>query len=270
MASGGGDGVRAASWLQSLVGSSASVREARRLRMETLCSVTESHASLAESVQQIDKDLPRLAVREETRARVREVLMAWLALNNFVGYAQGMDMMCSALLAVYDRGKSATPSQDTLASLSAVARINTDIVPLHAGDALPLERSSELAEQIWNEVSLAAPSLQAQLYAVLSQLQVFVLRAMPPCFSNVVHRQDSLVCLWDYILLASPPLRPARCRHLTSALLLHHRRLFEFGTDAQQNFVIFEELVGLTTPQQASQIVALAQHLERVERFCRA
>ena len=268
MASGGGDGVRAASWLQSLVGSSASVREARRLRLEALSSVTEKHAALAESVQQIDKDLPRLAVREETRARIREVLMAWLALNNFVGYAQGMDMMCSALLAVYDRGKSATPSQDTLASLSAVARINTDMVPLHAGDALPLERSSELAEQIWNEVLSAAPSLQAQVYAVLPQLQVFVLRAMPPCFSNVVQRQDSLVSLWDYILLASPPLRPARCRHLTSALLLHHRRLFEFGTDAQQNFVIFEELVGLTTPQQASQIVALAQHLERVERFC--
>ena len=64
MTSGGGDSVRAASWLQSLAGSSASVREARRLRMETLCSVTEKQAALADSVQQIDKDLLRLAVRE--------------------------------------------------------------------------------------------------------------------------------------------------------------------------------------------------------------
>jgi hypothetical protein len=151
-----------------------------------------------------------------------------------------------------------------------VASINTDIVPLHARDAVPVERSIELAQQIWIQVSAAAPSLQAQLFAVLPQLQVFVLRAMPPCFSNVVQRQDSLVSLWDYILIASPPLRPARCRHVTSAFLLHHRRLFEFGRDAQQNFVIFEELVGLTTPQQATQIVALAQHLERVERFCGA
>ena len=236
--------------------------------MQTLCLATESHAALCDSVQQIDKDLARLAVSGETRARVREVLMAWLALNNFVGYAQGMDMVCSALLSVYDRGKSATASQDALASLSAVARINTGVIPLHATDALPLVRSSELAEQIWTEVSSAAPSLQTRLYAALPQLQVFVLRALPPCFSNVVLRQDSLVRLWDYILLTSPPRRPARCRHLVGAFLLRYRRLFEFGKDTQQNFVIFNELVRLTTLEQASEVVALARHLERVEKLC--
>ena len=259
---------RAASWLQSLSGSAASAREARRLRLSELSSVTEKHAALADSVQQIDKDLPRLAVREETRARVREVLMAWLALNNFVGYAQGMDMVCGALLEVYDRGGSPRPSHDALASLAAVARINTDIVPLHATDATPIRRSAEIAQQIWSEVSAAAPSLQAQMLAVLPQIQMFVLRIMPPCFSNIVMRQDALVCLWDYILVASPPLRPARCRHVACAMLLQHRRLFEFGEDAQQNFVIFEELTGLTTPEQALRIVASARHLERVERYC--
>ena len=230
--------------------------------------MTEKHAGLAESVQQIDKDLPRLGVREEFRGRVREVLLAWLALNNFVGYAQGMDMVCSALLKVYDSGKSATPAHDALASLAAVARINTGVVPLHATDAAPICRSAEVAHQIWSEVSAVAPSLQAQLHAVLPQIQVFVLRVMPPCFSNIVLRQDSLVCLWDYILLASPPLRPARCRHVASALLLQHRRLFEYGKDAQQNFSIFENLVRLTTPEQASQIATSARHLERVERIC--
>ena len=262
------DRARAARWLRSLAGGAASVREARSLRLSELSSATQKQAALAASVQQIDKDLPRLAAREEVRARVREVLTAWLALNNFVGYAQGMDMMCSALLKVYDAGKSATPAHDALASLAAVARINTGIVPLHAADATPIRRSAEVAHQIWSEVSAAAPSLQAQLHAVLPQIQMFVLRAMPPCFSNAVARQDSLVCLWDYILVASPPLRPARCRHLASAFLLYHRRLFEFGRDAQQNFAIFEELVVLTTPKQALQIVARARHLERVERLC--
>lgn len=268
MARGTSDESRAKRWLRSLAGDAASVREARRLRLSELSSVTEKHALLADSVQQIDKDLPRLAACEETRARVRKVLTAWLALNNFVGYAQGMDMMCSALLKVYDAGKSATPAHDALASLAAVARINTEIVPLHATDATPLQRSAEIAHQIWSEVSAAAPSLQAQLHAVLPQIQMFVLRVMPPCYSNVVERQDALEHLWDYILVASPPLRPARCRHVACGFLLHHRRLFEFGNDAQQNFVIFEELMVVTTPKQALQIVALAQHLERVERLC--
>jgi hypothetical protein len=267
-AAGTEDERRARLWLRSLAGNSASVREARRLRLSDLCAVTERQAALAESVVQINKDLPRLAVREDKRERVREVLMAWLALNNFVGYAQGMDMMCSVLLGVYERGRSAAPSHDALASLSAVARVNSDVVPLHATDGVPLRQSCELAERIWTQVSSAAPSLQAQLYAVLPQLQVFVLRALPPCFGNVVGRREALVCLWDYVLVASAPVRSARCRHVLSALLLHHRRLFEFGRDPQQNFVIFQHLVQLITPAQAPKIVALAQHLERVERFC--
>ena len=170
---------------------------------------------------------------------MREVLTAWLALNNFVGYAQGMDMMCSALLKVYDAGKSATPAHDALASLAAVARINTGIVPLHAADATPIRRSAEVAHQIWSEVSAAAPSLQAQLHAVLPQIQMFVLRAMPPCFSNAVARQDSLVCLWDYILVASPPLRPARCRHPTQPPTLRTSSGRVATERFRCNFVVF-------------------------------
>ena len=263
---GSDDRARAALWLQSLAGTPASVREARRLRLGTLCAATERQAALADSVQQIDKDLPRLAVREETREQVREVLLAWLALNNFVGYAQGMDMVCCALLTVYKRGRSVSPAHDALASLSAVAKINH-------GRCAPARRETQRpsSDQARSHSKFGRRCLPPRRQykhncSPLPQLQVFVLRAMPPC-CNVV-AQPELVCLWDYILLASPPLRPARCRHVTSALLLQHRRLFEFGKDFQQNFVIFQNLVRLTTPAQASKIVALARHLERVERLC--
>lgn len=260
------DEARAVAWLQSLAGDG--VREARQLRLSKLSSVTERHASLAESVHQIDKDLPRLDVGEPSRARVREVLTAWLALNNFVGYTQGMDMVCAVLLEVYERGPSATPCHDALASLAAVARINTNVVPLHAEDSLPMQRSQRLAERILMDVSAAAPRLADPLRAALPQIQMFVIRAMPPCFSNVLDRRDALVLVWDYLMLAPSSLRAARCRHAACAMLLLHRRLFEFGRDALQNFVIFEELVRLTTPAQASDVVELARHLERVETLC--
>ena len=269
---------RATMWLQSLVGGATSVKEARRLRLDKLCAVTQEHAELSSSVQQIDKDLPRLDVNlasldfHETpntrRRRVRKVLLAWLALNNFVGYSQGMDMVCHTLLCAYERGESSTPLNDTLASLAAVANINSNIVPLHAMDATPIRHSKTLAHRVWDEVTAAAPSLQAPLHAVMPQLQMFVLRVLPPCFCNVVDRQDALECLWDFLLLAEPRLRAPRCRNLVSAMLLHHRRLFEFGEDCLQNFVIFEHLVGLTTEEQARQIVNVAKHLERVDTMC--
>lgn len=269
---------RATMWMQSLVGGTTSVKEARRLRLDKLCAVTQKHAELASSVQQIEKDLPRLDVGsasagvDETpqsrRQRVRKVLMAWLALNNFVGYSQGMDMVCHALLCAYERGGSATPLKDTLASLAAVAKINSNIVPLHGLDATPIRHSASVAHRVWNEVSAAAPSLQAPVHGVLPQLQMFVLRVLPPCFCNVVARQDALERLWDYLLLAEAHRRAPRCRHLVSALLLHHRRLFEYGEDCLQNFVIFEHLVELTTPKQAGQIVGVAEHLERVDIVC--
>lgn len=270
--------VRATMWMQSLVGGTTSVKEARRLRLDKLCAVTQKHAELTSSVQQIDKDLPRLDVGSASarfgetphtrRQRVRKVLMAWLALNNFVGYSQGMDMVCHTLLCAYERGGSDTPLNDTLASLAAVANINSNIVPLHALDATPIRHSKTLAHRVWDEVASAAPSLQAPLHAVVPQMQMFVLRVLPPCFCNAVARQDALECLWDYVLLADPRHRASRCMHLVSAMLLHHRRLFEFGVDHLQNFVIFEHLVGLTTEEQARQIVDVAKHLERVDTMC--
>ena len=151
MARGRGRRRRARRVVAAVVGSSVCEGGAR-LHLEALSSVTEN-AALAESVQQIDKDLPRLAVREETRARIREVLMAWLALNNFVGYAQGMDMMCSALLAVYDRGKigHAEPGHARLVVGGGENQHGH-------GSAARWRRLASLsdpaswAEQIWNEV----------------------------------------------------------------------------------------------------------------------
>ena len=179
---------RAMMWMQSLVGGTTSVKEARRLRLDKLCAVTKKHAELSSSVQQIDKDLPRLEVGdagsyskevlEARRQRVRKVLMAWLALNNFVGYSQGMDMVCYTLMCAYEKGNSILPLNDTLASLAAVAKINSNIVPLHALDATPIRHSKTQAHRIWNEVSAAAPSLTAPLHAVMPQLQMFLLRAL--------------------------------------------------------------------------------------------
>lgn len=257
------DRSRALLWLRSLVGSSASVMEARALDVPLFVSEAEADTKLSGHVMQIDMDVARTDTGD--RAEVRNILLAWLRLNGCVGYTQGMHMVASELLSAYKQGRTKSPCHDALASLACAARINAEHMPLHASDSVPLHHSNSVALQIWIDMSSNAPVVASKLYAVLPMLKMFVLRCFPVLFANIVHDSTALRVLWDFIFECAPDKRADACRHVMVALLLSYTRLFTYGEDELQSFQIFEQLLGVVGERKMEAVIKSARHLFRIE-----
>lgn len=257
---------RAVKWLSALVGVSSRVARARLVDVTALAESAAADENLKQQVAQIELDVMRTALTERERARLKTTLCAWLALNNSVGYTQGMHMIGSVFHRVYD-GHTRSPDNDVLASLASAANINAAYMPMHMSDVVPLAESNSLAIRVWIDLSSCVPTIGDKTYPMMPMLRVFVLKSFPVLFANIVQSEAALCVLWDFIFECDAKDRSRACRHLFVAMLLAHWRLFQFGVDAQQSFCIFESLVGIAQENDARDIVKTAEHLARVENI---
>ncbi len=252
-------------WLACLVGDHRSVEEARQLNLDQLaekCLRSSTH-----TVDQIDIDVPRSGVvLKEEKLSLRRVLMAWCALNEF-GYVQGMNLIAAALLKYMREGRY--PEHDALACLSGVMALNAGLLPFHMEDEEPMKLASVVVSKMWLQVSVVEPSLQQQLLQILDLFEIACLRIMSVCFVTFFS-PDTLHVVWDYVFEnddSADDKTSSRCRHVFSSAVLLQKKLWLFGEDAKQNFVIFEATCGLMDEQQIVKIVDLAKYLERLEKY---
>lgn len=261
---------RALRWLTALVGPRSVVEQAKRLDVSELAR--KGRGCDPAFVHQIEADVPRSGIREEVgRNDLRDVLLAWLSLNPAIGYTQGFNCVAALLLRTFRIGGVAGPRQMSLAAMGSVIRINVGLVPLSVEDATPMTRAYDVAKQILAEVRSSAPSLRL-LGKGSDVLTILVMRVFPVLFVDF-WAESALPIALDYILedfstahLTSCVIASRRCRHLLSAALLLHRKLFVLNAaDVRQSFVIFESCCGIAAAQHVSEIVELARHLERIE-----
>lgn len=252
-------------WLACLVGDRRSVKEARQLNLEHLSKKCLRNSTRV--VNQIDIDIPRsgIILKEEKRS-LRRVLMAWCALNDF-GYVQGMNLIAAALLRYMSHGKY--PEHDTLACLSGVMAMNAGLLPFHMEDEEPMKLASLVVSKIWLEICVVEPSLRERLLHILDLFEIACLRIMSVCFVTFFS-PETLHIVWDYVFEnddSADDETSSRCRHVFASAILSQKKLWLFGEDAKQNFVIFEATCGLMDEQQITSLVELAKYLERSEKY---
>ena len=255
---------RAVRWMSALVGSSRCVARARLVDVRKLAESARDDDALENHVTQIKLDVSRTQLTSLDKAQLQTTLCAWLALNNSVGYTQGMHMIGAVLQTVY-KGRTRSLDNDVLASLASAANINAAYMPMHMADVVPLSASHSLAVQIWIDLSCSAPIVGEKTYPMISMIRMFVLRSFPVLFANAVQSEMALCEFWDFIFEHGATDRSRACRHLLVAMMLAHSRLFQFGVDPQQSFSIFEGLLSILQPKSALEIVRSAAHLSRVE-----
>lgn len=255
---------RAIRWMSALVGSPRCVARARLVNVRELAKSARDESSLENHVTQIELDVSRTDLTSSERAELQNTLCAWLALNNSVGYTQGMHMIGAVLQRVY-RGRTRSLDNDVLASLASAANINAAYMPMHMADVVPLSASNSLAVKIWIDLSCCAPLVGEKTYPMIPMIRMFVLKSFPVLFANAVRSESALCELWDFIFEHDVSDRSRACRHLVVAMLLAHSRLFQYGVDPQQSFCIFEGLLSILQAKGAREIVRSAAHLARVE-----
>ena len=262
---------RAARWVRGFVGPPEAVARAQRLDLSELAAKGKN-VSDPIFVSQIELDVPRSGCASQSeREELETVLLAWLSLNSAVGYTQGFNAVAALLLRTFRLGGVPAPARMALAALGSMLRINIGLIPLGAEDRMPLEVGQNVAKEIVLEIVSAAPSLRV-VEAGMDVLTVMVLRVFPVLFVDF-WSEEALPLVLDYILedftvahLVSCVIAARRCRHVLSASLLLHRKLFVLNAgDVRQSFVIFESCCGIAPARHVAEIVELAQHLERVE-----
>lgn len=262
--------LRAARWVRGFVGPPEAVACAKRLDLVKLAADGKNEDLVF--VRQIEADVPRSGVDSQAeRDELETVLLAWLGLNRAIGYTQGFNAVAALLLRTFRLGGVAAPARMALAALGSMLRINIGMVPLGVEDRLPLEQGQAVAREIVLEVVSASQSLRV-VEAGLDVLTVLVFRVFPVLFVGF-WSDDSLPLVLDYILegfssahLVSCVIAARRCRHVVSASILLHRKLFVLNAeDVRQSFVIFESCCGIAPARHVAEIVEMARHLERVE-----
>lgn len=252
-------------WLAYLVGNHESVTEARRLDLRKLANACLQNS--AKAVNQINVDIPRSGtLLPEHQQSLRRVLLAWCALNEF-GYVQGMNLVAAALLRYTDKSKY--PEHDALACLSGVMALNAGLLPFHMEDKEPMELACHVVSKMWVQISGVEPSLQRRLFQILDLFEIACLRIMSVCFVTFFS-SETLHIIWDYVFESNDctdDKTSSRCRHVFSAAVLSQKKLWLFGEDLRQSFVIFEATCGLLNEQQITKLVEVAKYLERLEKY---
>lgn len=259
-------------WLRVMVGNADCVEEVRGTDIPSLVAKAVSKSSV--DVEQIDLDLKRNLGRAPEKIQpVRNILVAWTALNSGIGYSQGMDTVCIVLYDHFCLSGSPSPEHDTLGALGFVLRVNAGYLPLHKHDKAPLNSAMFFATEMWMEIGSAHPSLGGKILPALGLFEIFALQHLSVCFANLFDK-DSIHVLWKYLfreqdLDASQSkvivLSARRCRHFVSACVIHHKKLWLYGKDDRQNFQIWESTLKICTPETLSAILDVAFFLERVE-----
>lgn len=260
---------RAARWVRGFVGPPEAVASAQRLDLSELAAKGKDEDPVF--VRQIEADVPRSGCASQSeRDELETVLLAWLSLNSAVGYTQGFNAVAALLLRTFRLGGVPKPARMALAALGSMLRINIGLIPLGPEDTMPLEVAQNVAKQIVLEIVSAAPSLRV-VEGGMDVLTMMVLRVFPVLFVDF-WSEEALCVILDYILedfsehSVSCVIAARRCRHVLSASLLLHRKLFVLNAgDVRQSFVIFESCCGIAPARHVAEIVELAQHLERVE-----
>jgi len=259
-------------WLNVMVGNAHCVDEARKVDLKTLvCNIKDK--SLVD-VEQIDLDLKRnLGTSREQIPPVRTVLISWTVLNSGIGYSQGMDTICIVLYNHFCNSNSPQPENDTLGALGFVLRVNAGYLPLHMHDKAPLDNAALFATEMWLEVGSTHPQLRGKILLALELFEIFALQHLSVCFANLFDK-DAIQLVWEYLFRDQGGqwsraeilnLSARRCRHLVSASVLHHKKLWLYGEDERQNFQIWENLLRISDFDSVKSIIDIALFLERVE-----
>ena len=259
-------------WLRIMVGDEPRVQEARRAHLDFLAS--QARLKNAEDSEQIVLDLRRntTGMPTDAKADLETLLLAWVWLNKGIGYAQGMDMLAIVLRSHFVESNSPNPNHDTLASLGFVCRVNAAFIPLHGSDPTPLHRATLFASEVWLEVTCMNPTVGQHVTQILDLLEIFAVKHLGVCFANLFNDKTILI-VWDYLFkdgestTRSKALAIAqrRSRHITSACILEHRKLWILGRDTAQNFEIWQSVLRLADERTARHIVQVSTHLETLE-----
>lgn len=255
-----------------MVGGRSSLQEARGAPLQFLASHARDKNSA--DCDQIILDLQRNTrdMPEEGKKSLKTLLFAFVCLNKGIGYAQGMDVLAIVLRGHFVDIKSSYPDHDTLAALGFVCRVNAAFIPLHSNDPTPLQSASLFASEVWLEVTSMNPRVGNRLLPILDLLEMFAMKHLGICFANLFNKQ-TIRLVWSYLFREAETVSHSkalavaarRSRHVASACILQHRKLWLMGKDTTQDFQIWESVLQVADRSAVERIVGVATHLEVLE-----